>query len=68
MPEPHEIGDAVDQNRGLTASGTGKDQKRPFRCHDRLTLFGIQMGELAFDIFPAGIDILLFFRIGHIIP
>ena len=52
--EPHQIGDPVDQYRGLSAARTGKQKQRAFGGQYGLTLHIIQFRELCFDVPLAG--------------
>ncbi len=43
IPESHDMGNPVGQNSRFAGSGTGQDQKRPFRCQYGLPLHIVQM-------------------------
>ena len=44
-----DVGDAVDEDRGLPRPGAGQDQERTFRRRDRLQLPVVHPGEFPFD-------------------
>ena len=52
--EAHQIGDPVDQHRGLAAAGSGKQQQRALGGQDRLPLHGVELAELSLDVGPPG--------------
>ena len=53
--EAHEVGNAVNEDGGLAAACTGKQQQRPLRGQHGLTLHIVQLRKLPLDvIFPGG--------------
>ena len=44
-----QVGDAVDEHRGLAAACTGQKEQRAFGGEDALLLAGVQVGELPGD-------------------
>ena len=57
--ETDDVGDPVDQHRGLAGTGAGQNQQRAFGGEDGLPLNRVQAGEFAFNILVAQGDILL---------
>ena len=51
----HQVGDAVDQNGGLSAAGTGQQEKRAFGGENSLLLFGVQTVKVPGDGIASGL-------------
>ena len=63
VPRPavfQQIGNAVNEHRGLAAARSRQDQQRPFRGQHRLPLHGVQGREFLRDHCPAGLYVLSF--------
>ena len=60
LPVLDQVGDAVDQDRGLPRPGAGQHQKRSLRRGDRFQLTVVHPGKLPFDDRPAQFQKLLF--------
>ncbi len=52
--KPHKVGDSVDQDCGLAASGAGQEQQRSLCCQNSLLLHIVELFKLVGNIGPPG--------------